>query len=234
MAGTLQQSAYKVEDRIEEPEGAPVFWSESQEIFSGLVEAICEAALLVGRPVQLVNQSFTIQPNQWMQTLPAGMLCMTDLQGPSTQVWKFDLRAMDYAFTGLSGPDWENDVTTGQTIFRWFPLGLGGQFGVWPSVPHAQQVTITGLQSPVVSAWPFSGTQAINLHDEFFQAIEKYASHYCRLKEGGVEFQTSLQLYAEFLSEMQRMTAIEDRRDPYIFGRATGAAADRGQRPDQR
>jgi hypothetical protein len=234
MSGTLQQSAYKVEDRIEEPEGAAVFWAEQTEIFTGLVEAISEALLLVGRPVQLVNQVFSLVPNTPWQTMPSGFLCITDVQGPASQVWKWDLRSMDYLLSGNASTDWENDVTSGQTIYRWFPLGLGGQFGIWPSVPHAQNVTITGLQSPVVSGWPYSGSQTIPLHDEFFQAIEKYAASYCRLKEGGAEFQQGVMLYQEFLSEMQRMTQIEDRRDPYIFGRSTGAAADRGQRPDQR
>jgi hypothetical protein len=232
MAGTLQQSAVQVLDRLEDPDG--IFWLEQQEVFSGLVEAICEATLLVGRPVQLVNQVFTIQPNQWLQTMPSGMLVITDVQGPSGQIWRWTLRDMDYLSTGEAGPDWENDVTSGQTIYRWLPFGLGGQFGVWPSVPHAQQVTLTGIQSPIVSGWPYSGTQTIPLHDEFFQAIEKYAASYCRLKEGGAEFQAGVQLYQEFLSEMQRMTTIEDRRDPYIFTRGIGASGDRGQRPDQR
>ncbi len=234
MAGTLQQSAVQVLNRLEEEDPDGVFWLEQQEIFTGLIEGLCEALLLVGRPVQLVNVPFDIQPNQWLQTMPSGMLAITDIQGPATQVWKWTLRDMDYLQSGEAAQDWENDVTPGQTIYRWFPFGLGGQFGVWPSVPHVQTVTLTGLQSPVVSAWPFQGSQTIPLHDEFFQALEKYCSHYCRLKEGGVEFQTSVSLYQEFLSEMQRLTQIEDRRDPYIFTRGIGASGDRGQRPDQR
>jgi len=232
MSGTLQQSAYLTEDRVEEVRGAPVFWSESFEIFTAIVEAISEATLLVGRPTQIVNVPYQITPNVPWQPMPAGVLCITDIQGPREQIWKWTLRDMDYTQMG-NGSDWENDVTSGQTIFRFWPMGFT-QFGIWPSVPHAQTVTITGIASPVVSAWPYSGSQAINLHDEFLQAVEKYAAHYLRIKESGEEFQSSIMLYEGFMADMKRMTGIEDRRDPYIFTRGVGAAADRGQAPDQR
>jgi hypothetical protein len=233
MSGTVQQSAYRVEDRLEEPEGAPVFWNESLEIFTAIVEALCEATLLVGRPTQLVNQLITIQPNTVWQTMPAGFLCITDIQGPGSQVWKWTLRDMDF-LQSANGSDWEQDIfTTKQSIMRWGPVGFT-QFFVWPAIPHAQQVLATGIQTPVQQGWPFSGSQAINLHDEFFQAIEKYAAHYLRLKESGSEFKDSMALYEGFLEDMKRMTAIEDRRDPYIFTRGVGAAADRGQAPVQR
>ena len=230
MSGTVQQSALIALERVEDPTG--IFWSEAYEAYTAVVEAICEATLLVGRPTQTVNVTYDIQPNQWVQTMPAGVLAITDIQGPSSQVWKWTLRDMDFTQSG-NGSDWEQDVTTGQTIMRWFPIGFTS-FGVWPCVPHAQTVTITGITSPVTQAWPFSGSQTIPMHDEFFQAVEKYAAHYMRLKEGGAEFQTSMPLYEGFLQDMQRMTAIEDRRDPYIFSRGVGVAADRGQAPDQR
>lgn len=232
MPGTLQQSADMVEERLEEVVGVPVFWNENLEIFTAIVEAICEATLLVGRPTQIVNVPYQITPNTPWQPVPTGVLCITDIQGPREQIWKWTLRDQDYTQVG-NGSDWENDVTPGQTIFRWWPMGFT-QFGVWPSVPHAQTVYITGIASPVVSVWPFLNTQVINLHDEFLQAIEKYAAHYLRIKESSEEFQSSVMLYEGFMADMKRMTAIEDRRDPYIFTRAVGASADRGQRPDQR
>jgi len=232
MSITVQQSAYLVEDRVEEVRGAPVFWSESFEIFTAINEALCEATLLVGRPTQTVTQVMSIAPNTPWQTMPTGVLAITDIQGPASQVWKWTLRDMDFLQSG-NGSDWENDVTPGQTIMRWGPLGFT-KFFVWPCVPQAQNVTITGIQSPIQTAWPFLGTQTINLHDEFVQAVEKYAAHYLRFKESGIEFQTAISLYDGFLADMKRMTAIEDRRDPYIFTRGVGAAADRGQAPDQR
>lgn len=228
---TVQQSATIALQRVEDP--APgTFWSESFEAFTAVNEALCEATLLVGRPTQTVSLQIAIQPNQWIQPMPLGLLAITDIQGPGIQRWKWTLRDMDFGQV-VNGGNWENDVTPGQTIYRWFPLGFT-MFGVWPSVPHVQYVTITGIQSPIQSGWPFIGAQTINLHDEFLQALEKYAAHYLRLKESGAEFKASMALYEGFLNDMKRMTAIEDRRDPYIFTRGVGVAADRGQAPDQR
>jgi hypothetical protein len=232
VSGTLQQSAYLVEDRVEEPRGAPVFWSESFEIYTALIEAISEATLLVGRPTQIVNVPYSVTPNTPWQSMPDGVLAITDIQGPGSEIWKWTLRDQDYTQVG-NGSDWENDVTSGQTFARWWPVGFTG-FGIWPSIPQSQTVTVTGIASPVISTWPYSGSQAINLHDEFLQAVEKYAAHYLRIKESGEEFQSSIMLYEGFVADMKRMTAIEDRRDPYIFTRGVGAAADRGQVPDQR
>lgn len=233
MAGTIDQLAQNAMVRLEEEDPAsPVFWNLGLEGYSAVVEAICEATLLVGRPVQIVNTTYSITPNTPWQTMPANMLAITDIQGQSSQVWKWTLRDMDFLCSG-NGPDWEQDIASGQTIIRWMPVGFT-QFAVWPSVMHAQNVLITGIQNPVQSIWPYSGSQAVNMHDEFFQAIEKYASHYLRLKESGAEFKASMALYQGFMDDMRRMTAIEDRRDPYIFTRGVGTAADRGQAPDQR
>jgi hypothetical protein len=231
MPGTVQQSADIALQRVEDP--APgVFWSEQFEAFTAINEALCEATLLVARPVQIINQLYSLTPNTPWQTMPSGFLCITDIQGPSSLTWKWTLRDMDYVQSSW-GPDWENDVSSTQTFRAWFPLGFT-MFGIWPSVPYTTNVTITGIQSPIQSIWPFSGSQTVPLHDEFLQAIEKYAAHYLRIKESGAELQTSMALYQGFMEDMKRMTAIEDRRDPYIFTRGVGAAADRGQAPDQR
>jgi len=236
VAGTVDQSAQYGLLRVEEETpSSPIFWSLNMEAYSAVVEAICEATLLVGRPTQIVNVTYTIQPNTPWQTMPSGVLCITDIQGPGSAVWKSTLRDQDYLQL-YNSSTWENDVSSQTTINRWFPVGFT-QFGVWPSIPStagSQTVTITGIQSPVQSLWPWSGSQSINLHDEFLQAIEKYVAHYLRMKESGFEFQTAMDLYDGFMADMQRMTAIEDRRDPYLFTRGVGAAADRGQRPDQR
>lgn len=232
MVGTVDQLAQNAMLRLEEETPAsPVFYSLSLEGYSAVIEGICEALLLIGRPVQIVNVVYTIQPNQIYQSMPMGMLAITDLISGGSPAWKWTLRDMDFLCSG-NGPDWEQD-TAPQSISRWFPVGFT-KFGVWPAVQHAQQVIVTGIQTPVQSVWPFSGSQSIAMHDEFFQAIEKYAAHYLRLKESGVEFSASMSLYQGFMDDMKRMTAIEDRRDPYIFTRGVGAAADRGQAPDQR
>ena len=56
-----------------------------------------------------------------------------------------------------------------------------------------------------------------------FIALEEYAAHYLRLKEGGDEFFGSMALYKSYLAQAKRYTAIQDRRDSYIFDQSVGA-----------
>lgn len=206
--------------RIEETNpGAPVFWSEEFEVSSALMESMCDALLLVGRPDLIVSQPLTIQPNQWLQKVPKGIFCITNLQGPASEVWKVTLEDMDYA--QVAGPDWEQDI--GETITKWFPLGFNA-FGVYPSVPYPQTVLMTGIASPVTGIWPYDGTQTVPFQDPFFVALEKYAAGYLRLKEAGQEQAEGVKLYQDYLQNMKRMTQLQTRIDPFMMDNgATGS-----------
>jgi hypothetical protein len=215
---TISTLAPYVENRIEEAVGAPVFWSEELEVNSALMEAQADLLLLVGRPDMTVSVPFDVVPNQWLQTVPAGIFAITNLQGPSSEVWKIRLQDMDYGL--VSGPDWEQDI--GDSILRWWPLGFGN-FGVWPSVAQPQTVLLTGIASPITGIWPYDGTQPVVFHNEDFDALEKYASCYARLKEGQTESEEGYKLYQDYLARAARITQLEDRRDPFLFEGATGA-----------
>lgn len=204
-------------NRVEE-ENPSVFWTLETEVASGLMEAMCDALLLVGRPDLIVSQPLTIQPNQWMQTVPKGVFCITNLQGPASEVWKITLEDVDGA--QVAGPDWEQDI--GDSITTWWPLGFNA-FGVHPCVPVAQTVLMTGIASPVVGVWPYDGTQVVPFQDNFFVSLEKYAASYLRLKEAGAEAQEGAKLYADYLSDMKRMTQLQTRIDPFMMDNgATG------------
>lgn len=215
---TLSTLEPQVAARIEEDAANPVFWSKEFELYSALQEAQCDLLLLVGRPDLTVSVPFDIVPNTWLQTVPAGIFALCNIQGPATEVWKIRLQDMDYGL--VSGPDWEQDV--GDTIQKWFPLGFG-KFGVWPSVAQPQTVLLTGIASPITGLWPYDGTESVVFHDEDFDALEKYAAAYCRLKESGQETEEGYKLYQEYLQRAGRITQMEDRRDPFLFEGATGA-----------
>ena len=215
---TLSTLEPQVCARIEEIPGAPVFWSDELEIYSALNEAQCDLLLLVGRPDMTVSVPFDVVPNQWLQTVPAGIFALCNIQGPSSEVWKIRLQDMDYSM--VSGPDWEQDI--GDSILKWFPLGFGN-FGVWPSVAQPQTVLLTGIASPITDLWPYSGGESVVFEDQFWVALEKYAASYCRLKEAGLEFEEGEKLYQEYLQNAARMTQLQDRKDPWIFEGATGS-----------
>lgn len=228
--------ARNVAYRLEEDPDDVIFWDLQIEIYTALAEAMSDLLLLVGRPTQIVQQPFTLQPNTVWQSLSAfgygrggygtggygggtqSFVLLTDIQGPQSPLWKVSLADMDYVQSSW-GPDWENDVADYPQ--RWFPVGLT-QFGIHPAVSTPVQVLITGISYPVSDVWPYNGSQIVPFHHEFFTALEEYAAHYCRIKETGAEFKESLSLYQQYLSLAERMTQIEDRRDPLVFSKSVG------------
>lgn len=209
----------RVQDRLEEEVGtAGRFWLRSLELRSGAIEALNEMLLLVGRPTMIASQPFTIQAGTPWQTIPKGMLCITNIQGVSSEVWKYTLQDLDYLQASW-GPDWEQDV--GDAVAHWAPIGFN-MFAVHPSVSFPQDVLISGIAYPATGAWP-NANITIPFTDEFFAALDMYTAHYARFKEMGNEFSESFKMLESFMQLAGSMTTLQDRRDPYIFNRAVGA-----------
>lgn len=228
MAATIASLILTVLDMIEETN--PPVWVTLMEVQSAIAEAINDAMLMVGRPTQIVDQPYKITPNLTWQPMPAGMIAITDIQGPASKLWKYTLRDMDYTQSWWDSK-WEldvADVSKGQFSRAWFPIGFT-LFGVYPQASLPITVTLTGIAVPVNSAWPYTGNELIPFHDEFFNALEEYAAHYLRFKEGGNEFSESFKLLKSYIASMKRMTEIEDRRDQYLF--STGFGLKNGVNP---
>lgn len=199
----------------------PVFWSQQNEVYSALVEAVNDLTLLVGRPVQTVRASIPLQPNSVWQAVPRGILLITDIYGQSGIIRKTDLHSMDYVQTNWTS-GWEQDVdTTGYGPQRWLPLGLT-LFAVHPAPSVEMTVTVNAIPYPVQEAWPYQGTESVPFQDEFFAALEEYAAMTLRLKEGGAEFTEATGMYNSYLKLAARMTEIQGRQDPLIFSPVTG------------
>ena len=221
-ATPISTLAANVQSRLEETVGAPgTFWSLQYELYTALVEGLNDLMLLVGRPTQTLSLPFNLTPNSPWQTIPGGLLLVTDLQGPLGVVHKADLLSMDYVQFSWDG-SWQNDVDlTGTAPVRWLPLGLN-LFAIHPCVGIPTPVTLTGISYPTTDPWPYTGTETVPFHDEFFVALEEYAAHVARFKEGGQAFAGSMALYNSYLQLARRMTAIEDRRDPVLFSPVLG------------
>jgi hypothetical protein len=218
MGSTLSTLYPYILSRCDETvESGPVFWTQN-EIYSAAMEAMCDLLLLVGRPDMIVSVPFEVQPNTPFQDVPKGVFAVTGLQGPVSEVWKVTLQDLDGA--QVAGPDWEQDI--GDSITSWAPLGFT-KFIVHPSVAQAQTVLLTGIASPVTGIWPYNGSESVPFHSEFFQAIEKYAAHYLQFKAGGGDFKASMADYESYMADAKRMTALEDRRDPFIFSGSIGS-----------
>jgi len=214
---TITQLAPAVGQRLQDP--TFVFWNEQYETFAGLAEAITELLLIVGRPTAIFNQPVTIQPNTVWQAMPSGLLAITDIFLAGTKLKKTSLRALDVLCASWTSA-WESDRAAAPA--RWAPLGLN-YFIVHPAPLRPVTVTITGLQYPILTAWPPNGSEASPFHAEVDQALQMFAAHYCRVKEVGQDMEEGLPLYQAFLEIGQRLSAIEDRRDSLVWTRSLGA-----------
>ena len=214
---TIATLAINVISRIEE-ENPPIFWNLQTELYSALVEAMNDLLLLVGRPNLSVNQSFTLTPNTVWQTIPKGQFLITDVQGPASPLWRISLFDLDY-LQASSDSSWENDIADYPQ--RWAPIGLN-YFLIHPAVSQPTQVQLTTIAYPTTDTWPYSGNETVPFHDEFFVALEEYSTHILTLKEAGATFKDSMALYQGYLSLAQRMTELEDKRDPLIFSPSFG------------
>jgi len=208
-------------ERLEDPTG--IFWSTQFEIYSGLVEAMNDLMLLVGRPTQTVNMQFNLQPNSVWQQMPKGLFAISDIWGPQSRLRKGTLFDLDYSQSSWTS-DWENDVSdSGPTM--WAPVGLN-MFVVHPAPSVFQTVLLDGIAYPVAETnYPYTGAELVPFHHEFHVALEEYSAHYAAIKESSAEFQESLALYKGYLGMAKRLTEIEDRRDSLVFSNSFGAPA---------
>lgn len=221
MSQTISDLATNVQQRLEEipAPSAGTWWKRQTEIYPALIESANELMMLVGRPTQIVSVPFTIVPNQPWQANPKGMFCITNIQSAASEAWRVTLEDMDYLCASWGG-DWTQDI--GDLIQRWAPVGFNG-FLVNPCVQFPQTVLITGVQYPVTTPWLYDGTQVLPISDEFYSIAEEYAAHYLRCKDLDNEASESFKLLQSFYDQAARVSQIQDRRDGYVFNRATGA-----------
>lgn len=221
MTTSISTLAANVQSRLEEvPGSAGAWWSLQYEIYSGIVEAMNDLLLLVGRPTQVVNLPFTLTPNTPWQTVPKGILLITDIQGFASPLYKVNLYDLDFLMTSW-GPDWQQDV--GPVSYRWAPVGFG-MFVVHPAPAAPQTVNITAIQYPTTDVWPYTGSETVCFQDEFFVALELYASAYSRVKEMGGEHAEGVKLLEQYFQIAKRLSTIEDKRDPLLFTMGFGAS----------
>jgi hypothetical protein len=196
-----------------------IFWQEQFEVFAGLAEGITELLLIIGRPTVIFNQPVTLQPNTVFQSIPSGLLAITDINLSGRRLPKTTLRSLDVLAASWSS-SWESDRAAQPA--RWAPVGLN-MFVVHPAPLQPVSANVTGIAYPLTDTWPPDGTETSPFHKEIDQALQLFATSYCRLKEIGDDAAVGMQLYQQFLEIGQRLSVIEDRRDSLVWTRSIGA-----------
>jgi hypothetical protein len=213
---TLAALAPQVSERLQDDSN--VFWSLDYEVYGGLAEGISELLLLVGRPTNVVTTPFSPAVNSVWNTVPSPILFITDVLVAGAQLKKTSLRSLDVTLASW-GPNWESDRAS--LPKRWAPVGVG-MFVLHPAPLTPITIELSGIEIPFTDPWPPTGAETSPFQTEFDQALQIFAAHYARIKEGGAEFSEGVKLYTQFLEIGQRMTTIQDRRDALVFTRSFG------------
>src|SRR5271163_1761215 len=188
---TIAEISQVALERVQDPTG--IFWQTSLEAYSAVAEAISELMLIIGRPTQQTNTLVTLIPNVVWQPLPQNLLTVTNIQSNGAWLKRTTIRAMDYTQASW-GSDWESD--RGPAPKRWAPVGMK-MFAVHPAPLTPVQVTVAGIQYPVIGTYPLSGTQTSPFHTEFDDALNMYAAAYLRMKTLGDDALEGQRLYRE-------------------------------------
>lgn len=214
MAQTLQDLVPEVANRLNDP--GMVFYAQS-EIEQAIAEGAHELALISGEP-EVQTGVLTVPANTRLVNMPSGLLVPVRLAGAeSLSVEKCSLWDLDRQL-----PEWEAD--TGDAVQYWFPYGLG-VFGVYPLLNGDAQITMSALAIPLDDGPNFTGSEPIPFQNEYQDALVSYASHIVRLKEGGVEFQASIQEYERFLKIATSLSRFAIRTGSLRFSRTGGMPA---------
>ncbi len=216
---TIADLAPAVGQRLQDPNY--VFWQEKFEIYAGLAEAITELMLIIGRPTVIFNSPFSPTVNTVWQTIPTNLLAITNIVLPGgLPLRKTTLHALDYTQASWTSK-WESDRAA--LPQRWAPLGLN-KFVLHPAPLQPLTLNVTGIEYPILTNWPPSGSEPSPFTPEFDQALEMFAASYARVKEVGNDAAEGALLYQAFLEIGQRMSQIQDRRDSLVWTRGFGAA----------
>jgi len=221
----LSDLAPLVQDRLEEPRGAGIFWSGANEILPDLVEALNEATLITGEPEIRSTAVTSLALNTNFQTMPAGAVALLRVEGPGglaiSKVMPWDL--------DNDNPTWENDtdVSIGDQAGSpryWFPLGMAA-WGIYPKLTSGAQVILTYVGLPITASPPWTGSEVVPFQEEYLQGFADMAASVCRVKEGGAELQQGLAVYQRFLSRMEEASRFALRKGSLRFSRVFGPMA---------
>lgn len=217
---TIANLASQVYQRLEEDPANPIFWTQ-YEVYTALVEAMNEAALLTGVVQTVQPTALTLPINTTYITMPKGAIALLRMTGPFP-IQKTEVFALDQMIPGWETVGGTTANPPVQQILYWFPVGLT-KFGIYPQLSVPQNVLITFLAYPVAETRPYSGAETVPFQQEFQDALQQYAGHILRTKEAGQEFEESQTIYQQFLDTMRSLNIFQARHDSLVFTQKVGA-----------
>lgn len=171
---------------LDESISVPIFWTRA-ELLTHLNDGLQELNLISGK-FQVETPAF-VPTTATLQTTPTGSIAVLHVSRSSQFLRKRRLEDMD-----RENKKWMQETSAGNVIKQWGPVGLNLWF-VYPKLfSGGSTLAIVTLDQPGTIG---EGT-TIALDEEYIDALEMYVFHMARFKEGGAEFQQSMEAYDKF------------------------------------
>lgn len=183
MAISGQELIDTVLERLEESLVAPVFWTRA-EILGYINEGLMELNLISGRlhttgSVVVSSSNFYSSPDSTISVMHAAV--------GGKSLTRTSLEDLD-----RRNSQWESQTGTPK---RWAPIGVN-LLAVHPRpASGTSSVDFSVLRVPTAM---IDDSTAIDLDDEFIDALEDYGFHISRFKEGGQEFANAMSALEDF------------------------------------
>lgn len=182
---TAGQLVDRVLLRLDENTASPVFWSRA-EILAWVNDGLNEINLLA---MLRYKESGDTEATGRVMTCPDDAVAPLAILFDDESIDRVLLEDMDRSEYG-----WE--AKSGNPR-RWMPLG-GDRVMLWPR-PDLPNTMIKFIYLEQTDRMAEGDT--IDLEAEHIEAVERYAFHHARLKEGGRELQSAMPQWNQFLSK---------------------------------
>jgi hypothetical protein len=194
-------------DRLDEDPSNPQFWSRS-ELLVLLNEAYAEFNIIA---IKLASTASITRPSANIIAIPPTAIVVMGAQVSSKSLSRTTMESMDMENRG-----WMK--ATGVPA-QWGSAGINRMFfDKYPTASGAT-ATITTLNVPQ----EIEEDTVIDLESEYLLALEQYVFHAARFKEGGAEFQQSMEAYQQFTMIAALGAEGQDSETFDLFGQATVA-----------
>lgn len=208
MATTASEIITLVLERLDEDPADPQFWSRS-ELLVLLNEAYAEFNIIA---IKLASTATITRPSASIIAIPPTAIAVMGVQVSSQALSRTTLESMDMENRGWA----KNTGIPGQ----WGSVGINRMFfSKYPTASGATAV-ITTLDVPE----EIEEDTVIDLEKEYLLALEQYVFHAARFKEGGAEFQQSMEAYQQFTMIAGLGMEGQDSDTFDLFGQATVAS----------
>lgn len=179
------------------------------------ITAVINECIRISNAFTAFNETSTLVPgstvaNQLVYSTPSGILFPTQVAFNGRVLDKVSLTSIGECYR-----NWATDTTsTYGPVARWIPIGIT-TFAIHPiDAIGSNALLVTGVAETTLLA---SGSDVMELDDEFVTMLVDYCGHRLVLKEGGKVFSDASILIQTYWREMKGLKRLQTWKAPRYF-----------------